>query len=40
MSTQVFDASEAPRPLKNVLPVVRTEASMQLDAIERMANCD
>ena len=24
-----FDASKAPRPLKNVLPVVRTEASMQ-----------
>ena len=40
MSTKVFDASKAPRPLKNVLPVVRTEASMQLDAIERMANCD
>ena len=30
----VFDASKAPRPLKNVLPVVRTEASMQLDAID------
>ena len=40
MSSQVFDASKAPRPLKNVLPVVRTEAAMQLDAIERMANCD
>ena len=35
----VFDASKAPRPLKDVLPVVRTEASMQLDAIERM-KCD
>ena len=36
----VFDASKAPRPLKDVLPVVRTEAAMQLDAIERMTNCD
>ena len=36
----VFDASKAPRPLKDVLPVVRTEAAMQLDAIERMQNCD
>ena len=40
LTGRIFDASEAPRPLKNVLPVVRTEASMQLDAIERMANCD
>ena len=40
MSAQVFDASKAPRPLKDVLPVVRTEAAMQLDAIERMKNCD
>jgi len=32
----VFDASGAPRPLKNVLPLFRTEASMQLDAMERL----